>query len=212
MWGPYESRADRTAVLQRLIAVHGATAEACAHARLDDFSIQNRDDLEQAISGVGSDVGPFAQPASALLARHSQVVARMLVEHDRLADEARRSPDRNVVTHGEPHMGNTMVTTDGWVLVDWDTSLLAPPERDLWMVAEGDRSIIDRYTATTGRDVVDSTLRMYRLAWDLNDMSVYAALFRRPHIDTRDVRESLTNLTRLLDRVDRHQPGSTETI
>ena len=213
-WGPYESHADRTAVLQRLIAVHGATADACEHARLDDFTISNRDDLEQMIAGVGpaSDIGPFAQPANSLLARHSRALSRLLVEYDRLADEARRSPDRNVVTHGEPHMGNTMVTEDGWVLVDWDTALLAPPERDLWMVSTGDRSIIEMYTAATGRAVVDSMLEMYRLAWDLNDIAIYTTLFRQPHADTRDARESMNNLTRLLDEIGERQTGSTDRI
>jgi hypothetical protein len=211
-WGPYESHRDRSAVLQRLIAVHGATADASAPARLDDFSIQNRDDLEQSIAGVPSDTGPFAHPANALLAQHARVLTRLLVEYDHLADEARRAGHRNVVTHGEPHMGNTMVTEQGWLLVDWDTALLAPPERDLWMVAAGDRSIIDLYTASTGREVLDRALEMYRLAWDLNDMSVYAALFRRPHTDTRDARESFDNLMRLLDGLDQRHTGSTDTI
>ena len=33
-----------------------------------------------------------------------------------------------VVTHGEPHVGNAIRTEAGWMLVDWDTTLLAPPE------------------------------------------------------------------------------------
>ncbi len=34
-----------------------------------------------------------------------------------------------VLTHGEPHPGNTLMTNGGWVVVDWDTTLIA--ERDL---------------------------------------------------------------------------------
>jgi aminoglycoside phosphotransferase (APT) family kinase protein len=42
-------------------------------------------------------------------------------------------PDR-VITHGEPHPGNLMVTDRGPVLIGWDTVGLARPERDLWWV------------------------------------------------------------------------------
>ncbi len=37
-----------------------------------------------------------------------------------------------LLTHGEPHPGNAMLAADGWRLVDWDTALVAPLERDLW--------------------------------------------------------------------------------
>ncbi|WP_432843998.1 phosphotransferase family protein [Dactylosporangium sp. CA-092794] len=40
-------------------------------------------------------------------------------------------PPGLVLTHGEPHPGNTMRTGGGWLLIDWDTALLAAPERDL---------------------------------------------------------------------------------
>ena len=46
-------------------------------------------------------------------------------------------PARFVVTHGEPHRGNTLVTDTGVVLVDRDICLLAPPERNVGLVAGG---------------------------------------------------------------------------
>jgi hypothetical protein len=34
-------------------------------------------------------------------------------------------------------------------LVDWESALLAPPERDLWALAESDPGLLDAYTAAT---------------------------------------------------------------
>ena len=63
---------------------------------------------------------------------------------------ARAQPSGAVLTHGEPHPGNTMLTADGWVLIDWDTALAAPPERDLWSLDPGDGSVLDAYARLTG--------------------------------------------------------------
>ncbi len=55
-----------------------------------------------------------------------------------------------MLTHGEPHRGNTIVTATGVVLVDWDTCLLAPPERDLWLLVGEEPGIRERYATRTG--------------------------------------------------------------
>jgi aminoglycoside phosphotransferase (APT) family kinase protein len=82
-----------------------------------------------------------------------------------------------VLTHGEPHPGNTMRTADGWRLIDWDTALVAPPERDLWHLG-GDLSA---YTSATGVEVRPELLEMFRLRWDIADIAVGVDRFRRPH-------------------------------
>ena len=62
-----------------------------------------------------------------------------------------------VVTHGEPHAGNVMRTSEGRVLVDWDTVALAPPERDLWMLVAGGADAADLYARRRERN--STTLR-----------------------------------------------------
>ena len=104
-----------------------------------------------------------------------------------------------VLTHGEPHCANTITTPEGPVLVDWDTALLAPPERDLWALIDEDSSIADAYTHRSGIAVEPDAEQLYRLWWDLCEISLYVAEFRRPHRDTEDVRVAWRGLAKHLD-------------
>jgi hypothetical protein len=210
-WGEFTSRADRLAVLDMVVGVHDASPGDRAATRTEDFMLSNRDDLDLALDDLRQpwDGGPFAELARTLLDVNARDIARMLSRYDRLADDARLRPDRMVVTHGEPHIGNTIETDDGWMLVDWDTALRAPPERDLWTIAKGDATIIDDYVHRTGRPVLSSALDLYRLAWDVAEIAIYTALFRRAHDDSADVRESYKNLAVSID-AGRRQTGSTD--
>jgi hypothetical protein len=67
-----------------------------------------------------------------------------------LATEARSQPERFEVTHGEPGAWNVLKTPAGFVIVDWGFVQLAPPERDLWELAQADRSVLAAYTRATG--------------------------------------------------------------
>jgi spectinomycin phosphotransferase/16S rRNA (guanine(1405)-N(7))-methyltransferase len=99
-----------------------------------------------------------------------------------------------VLTHGEPHTGNTLRTTNGWKLIDWDTALIAPPERDLWLLG-GD---LTAYTAATGVAVQPELLDMYRLRWDIADLAIEVHRFRRPHTGTADDEEGFGILRTVL--------------
>ena len=70
------------------------------------------------------------------------------------------------------------------MLIDWETALLAPPERDLWSLDSGDGWMLDHYAAATGKRPDASTLDLYRIRWDLADISAYVSRFRAPHSGT----------------------------
>jgi hypothetical protein len=191
-WGDYPSTAERFAVLDLLTDVHVATS---SHAMVEDLTTPMLDELLCAMDDLNRPwtSGPYAEPARHLLDRHASGLHRMLEHHRRLASFALEAPARFVLTHGEPHPANTIITTEGLVLIDWDTALLAPPERDLWTVAGDDASVLEAYTAATGRPVIDEVLTCYRLSWDINEIALYVALLRNQHTDTADTAESWRN-------------------
>ena len=207
-WGPVTSPAHRRGLLDLLIAVHTAPVAASLQARADDFAIPHRDELEEALgsAGGGPDCGPYARPVASLLAGHAAPILRLLARYDRLAAASGDWPARGVLTHGEPHPGNTMLTADGWVLIDWDTALVAPPERDLWSLDPGDGSILSAYAGATGVRPLAPMLELYRIRWDLADIAMDVSRFRRPHLGSLDDDESWEVLrhlvTSLSDRPD----------
>src|SRR5262249_21719946 len=150
-WGEFSTLAHRRGLLDLIIGVHTAPAAARRHAAADDFTVPYRAGLEGALAAPGTpESGPSARPAALLLAASEEPVQRLLAHYDDLVTGARRRPSRTVLTHGEPHPGNTMLSSGRWLLIDWDTALAAPPERDLWSLDPGDGSILDSYADATG--------------------------------------------------------------
>jgi len=177
-WGEYASAAHRQAVLDIVVAVHATGVRAM----VDDYAVPHRDELEAALCGDDPGAcGPYAQESTQLLVTYAAPVRRLLGQYDMLVARARALPDRAVLTHGEPHPGNTMLAADGWRLIDWDTALLAPPERDLWSLDPGDGSLLDTYADATGVVPLPWLLELYRIRWDLADNAVDVARFRHPH-------------------------------
>jgi spectinomycin phosphotransferase/16S rRNA (guanine(1405)-N(7))-methyltransferase len=199
--GEYRTAADRLAVMEMLVVLHASHDSVTRHARVDDFGLAKRDDLELALDDLAApwDGGPYSERTRALLSRHASGVARLLEVYDTLAAEARERPDRMVLTHGEPHIENVMLTANGLVLIDWDTTLLAPPERDLWMLEPSDGLIPVAYAEARGVAVLSTMLDLYRMQWDLAEIAIYTAEFREPHVESDDTRESWKNLTLFLD-------------
>jgi hypothetical protein len=195
--GDFASLSERLAVLDLVTQVHAAESR---HALADDLSIAMDDQLHGAIDDLGKawDSGPYAEPARRLLDRHAVPLLGLLEHHHRLAAAALDDRDRFVLTHGEPHPANTLVTAAGLRLIDWDTVLVAPPERDLWTVAGDDQRVLDAYTAATGTAVSAEVITCYRLSWDLNESALYIALLRNEHTATADVAESWRNLQHFL--------------
>jgi hypothetical protein len=180
-WGDDPGPEYRQAVLDMLVQLHRAPTELRRHAELDDLAVRKREYLEQALAGGETPpTGPYAQRVARLIEHRAEPIRARLDEYDRLVAAADRA--RDVLSHGEPHPGNTMRTEDGWRLIDWDTVKVSLPERDLWLLG-GD---LDGYTAATGTPVRPQMLDLFRLRWVLVDVSLEVDRFRRPHTGSPD--------------------------
>lgn len=202
-WGEFSSPGHRLGVLRLVAAVHGAPAAVRLRAPADDFAVPHRDALEAAFDPANdvADAGPYALATSLLVRRNAAPIRELLARYDGLVARARSRPDRAVLTHGEPHPGNTMLTAGGWVLIDWDTALVAPPERDLWLIDPGDGAMLDAYADATGVIPVPDLVEAYRLRWDAADIAVDVGRFRRPHAGTPEDDKAWGFLASVIERV-----------
>ncbi|WP_169815328.1 phosphotransferase [Nocardia yamanashiensis] len=194
-FGEYQDSDHSNAVLDMLVALHTAAPALWSAAPLDTFEIDRRAELEQALDNPSAPeeiTGPYTRRAVQLVAEHGAQLRAALARYDTLATIARSHPERAVLTHGEPHAANTMRTPAGYVLIDWESARIAPPERDLWDLS--DPTALQRYTERTGHPLLPELLDLYRLRWDLTEVALYSHGFRIPHGDSENDRMSWQGL------------------
>lgn len=183
-FGEYDT-AERAAILAMIAELHRAAPPASA--RRLDLELPGRRELESALRELDHPWtgGPLSEPGRELLGQHASYVAGLLALFDRLlAEVASRSTDW-VVTHGEPHAANVLRTGEGHVLIDWDTVALAPPERDLWMLADD----------ATGREFDQDAVTFFDLTWTLADIAAFTNALRSTHSQNADTEKAYGALT-----------------
>jgi Phosphotransferase enzyme family len=167
-----------------------------------DLAIPSRAGLLSAVGEIGSrwDSGPLAEDVRMLLAPRAREVERRLARHDAVAARVRARSAGWVVTHGEPHGGNVIFDPAGGLhLIDWDTALRAPRERDLHMVLGDDLTGWDEYRAAAGPVELDrEAFDLHRRMWALADIASFVTQLRRPHADTEDSRHAYAALEHYL--------------
>jgi len=195
--------AGRDQVLEMVVALHRVPIAAIRPPAADGFVIPWLDQLDPSMDqdGEAGSNGPHAGVASRLLIDNEAEIRRLIASYRTLVDRYQSDPVPAVVTHGEIHPGNLMVASEGWKIVDWDTVLLAPPERDLWRLAQEDASMLRAYADATGTAPNQWLVDLYRIRWDLAEIASFAAEFRKPHEDTEDGRKALEILRSVLGRL-----------
>jgi spectinomycin phosphotransferase len=196
---------DQLALIDMLARLHNATPLAARTAPARRPDLPPRPALEAALGELSQPWhgGPYSEPARQLVTRHASSLGQALSSFDELAREAARCGPP-VITHGEPHSDNILRLAGGLYLIDWGSAGLAPPERDLWDLADADGRAADRYAELTGRRVNTTVMRMYRLRWSLEEIMLSVRQFRGPHEqngDTEVAWEAFTEETENLLRL-----------
>jgi len=191
-FGDFDDDHERDEVLRRLARLHAVTDAVREFPMVERFAIPERSQLDRALSfddAMWQD-GPLSVPARTAIADNAVELRHALDAYD---DLVRRADATDfVITHGEPHAANWIIAADGPVLIDWDTPMLAPRERDIARVIGGDIDDADAYGTPLDRDL----LLLYQLWWDLKDVACYVDILCEPHADTEDTRKMLVGLER----------------
>jgi spectinomycin phosphotransferase len=202
-FGAYQDRRLRDQAMDMIAALHQSTAAVQDRAPRHIPSYGGRDDLNAFLLDPERrwDGGPYSEAAHRLLMTNAADLTELAGGFDRLVDSTARAREHTVITHGEPHQANLMSVDGRIVLIDWDTVAMAPPERDVSVIATTGNEGIDRYEQATGRALDHAVIAVYRLRWYLDDLASAISLFRNRHRDTADTRMWWDGLAPRLDQL-----------
>lgn len=199
--GPYVDETEREAVARMLGHLHSSGRPGSVRIWQPRFGWRGdaqRTDLLRVLeddTGVG---GPFAARVRWLVGEAREALLNGLTRFDLLAAAMRGSMDRWVLTHGQPDTANLLRTTDGTMLVNWESVAVAPRERDLRHVLEAGRGAeaMQAYVSAGGRAgaLSPDTLELFELEWRLSDVAEHALRFSGPHQGTDDDLRFLNDL------------------
>jgi spectinomycin phosphotransferase len=199
---PTEERAE---LIRMLAMLHRSTPLVDHVARTVSLRLPGRGDLERALHDVDQpwEGGPLSETAREHMRRHAAGVRRRLETFDQLVERVEAGTGSRVITHGETHGGNVLHSEGKLLLIDWDTTGIAPPERDLWMVEAGEGDELKLYEEESGRQVDEDAIALYRIRWPLDDIASFVADLRSPHELTADTEHALKALLISLEMDDR---------
>lgn len=127
---------------QTLRGLHSTVLPSELVARLpkESFSGQWRERVRQFQQQIDETnfTDPVATALADLLKQQRAVVDKLVHRAERLSTVLQSNPPSFVLCHADIHAWNILIQTDGtFYVVDWDTIILAPKERDLMFVASG---------------------------------------------------------------------------
>jgi spectinomycin phosphotransferase len=202
-FGPYQDTQLRDRALDMVAALHRSTRAVLDDAPRHVIRYGGQSDLKAFLSDPGRpwEGGPFSEPAYVLVSGHRRDVAELVADFESLAELTDSARQDVVITHGEPHPANLMSVDGHLYLLDWDTTAVAPPERDLSLVASAPGQGIERYEQATGHEVDFTLVTLYRLRWFLDDLASAVRLFRNPHVEDTDTRRWWEGLAPRLEQL-----------
>ena len=134
--------------------------------------------------------GPYGEPTRRSIAGRLTAIEEWSGRYLALAEVA--ADRRWVITHGETHTRNQVMTPDGIRFVDWESLKLAPRERDLSTLVQAGYGV----RVNADRAMVE----LFDLEWRLAEIAEYADWFAAPHTGTADDRIAYEGLLEQLDR------------
>ncbi len=145
-------------------------------------------------------IDPIANQTAALVQAQRAAILDLVARADRLAETLQAQTPALIVCHADLHAGNFLITPNGTLyIVDWDTLILAPKERDLMYVGGGlaggwhtPQAEETHFYQSYGATQVDPVaLAYYRYERIIQDIAIYCEELLSDRGSTEDRTQSL---------------------
>ncbi len=125
-----------------LKAIHTALIPPAVLGRIqhETYSVRWRQEVRQILAQVEGTTfhDPVAAELAAFLNGQQAAISALVGRAEALAAVLQAHSQQLILCHGDIHAGNVLIDVDDhFYLVDWDTLILAPKERDLMFVGGG---------------------------------------------------------------------------
>jgi spectinomycin phosphotransferase len=201
-FGPHADPELRSRVTEMIVTLHQSTDTVRGIAPRHSLRFGGEREMRAFLVRPGERwlEGPFSEPARILFADQVGDLTRLVGGFDRLVLRTAPKRRRLVITHGEPHPANLISEGGRLHLIDWDTTALAAPERDLSLIATTEAAEqLELYKEATRYEVDADLITLYQLRWYVDDLGSAIRLFRGIHTDTADTRRWFEALPSRLD-------------
>jgi spectinomycin phosphotransferase len=152
--------------------------------RTEDFvpaTIGMLSQVEERIHSQEHDDDPARSELAGFFRSHRDQIERLVARTEALAPLAGERARPTVICHADIHAWNVLVTPKGEiVIVDWESAMLAPRERDLMFVdgvagghAADPTSFFEGYGDVEPDPVV---MAYYRIEWAVQDIAEFSAI------------------------------------
>lgn len=137
-------------------------------------------EVEERIHSEDHHDDPARLELAVFFCSHRDQIERLVARTEALAPLARDRAGPTVICHADIHAWNMLVTPEGdIVIVDWDSAMLAPRERDLMFVdgvAGGHAADPAGFFEGYGDIETDPTvMAYYRIEWAVQDLAEFSA-------------------------------------
>jgi len=153
------------------------------HLPCETFSAQWRENVKKHLENIGSTVSrePVAQKTAAFIEEKRGVILDLVAHAERFARKINSRSPGFVLCHSDIHEANVLVDAGGELhIVDWDSPILAPKERDLMYIGGGIIGVWNKawqekwFYQGYGPVEVDLTLlAYYRFERIIQDISIF---------------------------------------
>jgi spectinomycin phosphotransferase len=151
--------------------------------RREDYSPQWRNTVRSLYSQIAGKVisGEIASKMVQFLIDHKATILKLVEQAEQLGQEVQKQSPPSVLCHSDIHAGNVMISETGEIyLVDWDSPILAPKERDLMFIGGGVAGVWNRpfeeelfYQGYGPTNVNSTALAYYRYERIITDIVEY---------------------------------------
>lgn len=133
---------------QLIAQIHSFTSKINTFILKENFSLLYKDDFEHMFEAAlnPSKTDKYIREMSTLIKSYEAEIRQNWENFQAIITECKKAPFKLVITHGDAP-GNILVDKDQNIyLVDWDSILLAPAERDTWFMKDN-KEFMDGYSS-----------------------------------------------------------------